>query len=71
MLMFMDLFGRWEVSELNELEAAELQAQAEDLTQPHGVADDLGRKPVPGIGDGFECHAVSLARPSSQSASPG
>ena len=42
------------------------QAQAEDVIQPHGVADDLGRKPVPGIGGGFECHAVSLARPSSQ-----
>ena len=42
------------------------QAQAEDVIQPHGVADDLGRKPVPGIGRGFECHAVSLARPSSQ-----
>ena len=42
------------------------QAQAEDVIQPHGVADDLGRKPVPGIGRGFECHAVSLSRPSSQ-----
>jgi hypothetical protein len=31
------------------------QAQAEDVIQPHGVADDLGRKPVSGIGCGLEC----------------
>ena len=42
------------------------QALAEDVIPPHGLVDDLGRKPVPRIGRGFECHAVSLSRPSSQ-----
>ena len=34
------------------------QAEAEDVIQPDGVADDLGRKPMPGIRGGFLCHAV-------------
>ena len=42
------------------------QAQAEDVIQPHGVADDLGRKTMPRIEDGFGSYAVSLVRPSSQ-----
>jgi hypothetical protein len=30
------------------------QAQAEDVIQPHGMVDDLGRNPMPGIGGGLE-----------------
>lgn len=41
------------------------RAQAEDVIQPYGVADDLGRKSVPGLGGKFACHAGSLGRPSS------
>jgi hypothetical protein len=37
------------------------QAEAEDVVQPDGVADDLARKPVPRIRGGFERHPVSLA----------
>ena len=45
------------------------QAQAEDVIQPHGMADDLNRKPVPVIGDEFGMLSASPGqRPS---ASPG
>ena len=37
------------------------QAEAEDVIQPDGMADDLGRKPMPRIRGGLECHDVSLA----------
>jgi hypothetical protein len=37
------------------------QAEAEDVIQPDGVADDFGRKPVSAIGGGLANHAVSLA----------
>jgi hypothetical protein len=43
-----------------------MQAQAEDAIQLHGVADGLGRKPVPGIGGAFECNGVSVGWSSSQ-----
>jgi len=46
------------------------QAQAEGVIPPHGVVDDLGRKPVPGIegGSGVMLSASPGHRPS---ASPG
>jgi hypothetical protein len=31
------------------------------VIKPDGMADDLGRKPMPRIRGGLECHAVSLA----------
>jgi hypothetical protein len=31
------------------------------VIQPHGMAHDLGRKPMPRIRGGLVCHAVSLA----------
>jgi hypothetical protein len=34
------------------------------------MADDLGQKPMPGIGGAFQCHAVSLARLSSPKPAP-
>ena len=37
------------------------QAEAEDMVEPDGVADDLGRKPMTVIRVGW-CHAVSLTR---------
>jgi hypothetical protein len=37
------------------------QAEAEQVIQPDGMADDLGRKPMPRIRGGFECHVASLA----------
>jgi len=37
------------------------QAETEDVVQPDRVADDLGRKPVPGIREGLDRHAVSVA----------
>jgi hypothetical protein len=33
------------------------------MIQPHRMADDLGRKPMPGIRGRIECHTVSLAYP--------
>jgi hypothetical protein len=37
------------------------QAETEHVIQPDCMTDDLGRKPMPGIRSGLECHAVSLA----------
>jgi hypothetical protein len=39
------------------------QAEAVDMVQPHSAADNLGKKSVPGIRDGFGYHYVSLAYP--------
>ncbi len=33
------------------------------MTEPEGVADDLGREAIPGVGDGFWRHPASLAEP--------
>ena len=38
------------------------QAEAEHVIQPHGVADDLGRKPMAIVRVGWRLHAASLAR---------
>ncbi|MBP0447711.1 hypothetical protein J8J14_23450 [Roseomonas sp. SSH11] len=40
------------------------QAQAEKITEPAGMVDDLGRKAVARIGCGFGEHPASLAQPS-------
>ena len=37
------------------------QAEAEDVIQPDGMADDLGRNPMPRIRGWLGCHDVSLA----------
>ena len=38
------------------------QAEAEYVVQPHGMADDLGRKPMTIVGVGWWLHAASLSR---------
>lgn len=40
------------------------QAQAEDVIEPYGVADDLRREAVAGLGCGFGRRAASLVHPS-------
>ena len=42
----------------NQLDVA--QAETEHVIQPDGVADDLGRKPMPRIRGGLVRHAVSI-----------
>ena len=44
----------------DELDVA--QAQAEHVVQPDGVADDLGGKPVTGVGDGFWVSSTQLGQ---------
>jgi hypothetical protein len=39
------------------------QAQAEDVVEPYGMADHLGREPMAGVGGGVGRHATSLAEP--------
>jgi hypothetical protein len=39
------------------------QAQAEKVVQPHGMADDLGRETVAGVGGGLWRHRASLDQP--------
>src|SRR5579872_6095061 len=38
------------------------QTEAEDVIQPHGVADDFSGKAVATVRGGFRCHPMSLAR---------
>jgi hypothetical protein len=38
------------------------QTEAEDVIQPHRLADDLGRQPMPRVGGGLWRHSVNLAR---------
>jgi hypothetical protein len=46
------------------------QAQAEDVIQPHGVADDLGGEPVAVVGIGWRLHAA-VSPASADAAMPG
>jgi len=39
------------------------QAQAEDVVEPHGVADDLSREAVTRVGRGLWRHLTSMAQP--------
>ena len=39
------------------------EAEAEHVIEPHGVADDLSRKPMAVNGVGRTSHAASFARP--------
>ncbi len=39
------------------------QAQAEHVIEPHGMADELGREAVPGVGGRVWHHLTSLAQP--------
>ena len=45
-------------------------AQAEDVTKPDGVADDLRREAVAGVGRGLWRHWTSVARPTCSGQSP-
>jgi hypothetical protein len=66
-----DTFMRHHDAALRQDQLDVAQAEAEDVIQPDRVADDLRRKPMPGIRRVLRIHAGSLARLPSKVQEPG